>query len=118
MTDSLVETVLSFVRQSESWAIPIAFLVAFGVLLDALIVRSLLVPALSIDVGRAMWWPSRLSRPAGPGVEGGGAGGNGAAGSDKASRDAARAPGSPNGSGADADPRRDYPPLPDWTRVT
>jgi RND superfamily putative drug exporter len=36
--------------------------VAFGVLLDALIVRSLLVPALSYDVGRWIWWPSRLSR--------------------------------------------------------
>ena len=40
----------------------LAFLVAFGVLLDALVVRSLLVPALSLDVGRAMWWPSRLAR--------------------------------------------------------
>ncbi|WP_285761421.1 MMPL family transporter [Nocardiopsis ansamitocini] len=40
----------------------LAFLVAFGVLLDALIVRSLLVPALSLDVGRAMWWPSKLGR--------------------------------------------------------
>ena len=40
----------------------IAFIVAFGVLLDALIVRSLLVPALSYDVGKAIWWPSKLSR--------------------------------------------------------
>ncbi|WP_017538475.1 MMPL family transporter [Nocardiopsis halophila] len=40
----------------------LAFLVSFGVLLDALLVRSLLVPALSLDVGRRMWWPSRLSR--------------------------------------------------------
>ncbi|HLU72131.1 MAG TPA: MMPL family transporter [Nonomuraea sp.] len=40
----------------------LAFLVAFGVLLDALVVRSLLVPALSLDLGRRMWWPSRLSR--------------------------------------------------------
>ncbi len=40
----------------------IAFLVAFGVLLDTLIVRSLLVPALTIDIGRRIWWPSRLSR--------------------------------------------------------
>lgn len=40
----------------------IAFIVAFGVLLDALIVRSLLVPALSYDIGKAIWWPSRLSR--------------------------------------------------------
>ncbi|HEX6340334.1 MMPL family transporter [Umezawaea sp.] len=40
----------------------IAFLVAFGVLLDTLIVRSLLVPALTVDIGRAVWWPSALSR--------------------------------------------------------
>jgi RND superfamily putative drug exporter len=40
----------------------IGFIVAFGVLLDALVVRSLLVPALSYDVGRFIWWPSKLSR--------------------------------------------------------
>jgi len=38
----------------------IAFIVAFGVLLDAVIVRSLLVPALAYDIGPAIWWPSRL----------------------------------------------------------
>jgi RND superfamily putative drug exporter len=40
----------------------IAFIVAFGVLLDTLVVRSLLVPALSYDVGRRIWWPSALAR--------------------------------------------------------
>jgi RND superfamily putative drug exporter len=40
----------------------IAFIVGFGVLLDTIIVRSLLVPALSYDIGRAIWWPSRLGR--------------------------------------------------------
>ncbi|MDP3890534.1 MMPL family transporter, partial [Nocardioides sp.] len=40
----------------------IAFIVAFGVLLDALIVRSLLVPALSYDIGPMIWWPSSLAR--------------------------------------------------------
>jgi len=40
----------------------LAFTVAFGVLLDTLIVRSLLVPALTVEMGRATWWPSRLSR--------------------------------------------------------
>jgi putative drug exporter of the RND superfamily len=42
----------------------IAFLVAFGVLLDTLVVRSLLVPALGYDMGRVIWWPSALARPA------------------------------------------------------
>jgi RND superfamily putative drug exporter len=37
-------------------------LIAFGVLLDTLIVRSVLVPALALDLGRAIWWPSRLWR--------------------------------------------------------
>jgi RND superfamily putative drug exporter len=44
--------------------IEVGFLVAFGVLLDALLVRSVLVPALTLLIGRRMWWPSRLSRPA------------------------------------------------------
>ena len=40
----------------------IAFIVAFGVLLDTLVVRSLLVPALAYDIGRPIWKPSRLAR--------------------------------------------------------
>ncbi|MFH8801924.1 MMPL family transporter [Streptomyces sp. NPDC017936] len=40
----------------------IAFIVAFGVLLDTLVVRSLLVPALVRDIGARAWWPGRLSR--------------------------------------------------------
>ncbi|GAB3152765.1 MMPL family transporter [Micromonospora sonneratiae] len=36
--------------------------VAVGVLLDTIVVRSLLVPALSYDIGPPLWWPSRLSR--------------------------------------------------------
>jgi len=40
----------------------LAFIVAFGVLLDTFVVRSLLVPALAYDIGRKIWWPSRLSR--------------------------------------------------------
>ncbi len=35
----------------------ISFIVAFGVLLDTFVVRSLLVPGLIHDVGRASWWP-------------------------------------------------------------
>lgn len=40
----------------------IAFIVAFGVLLDTFVVRSVLVPALSYDIGKRIWWPSRLGR--------------------------------------------------------
>lgn len=42
--------------------IEVGVTVAFGVLLDTLVVRSILVPALTVDVGRLIWWPSRLSR--------------------------------------------------------
>ncbi|GCE76261.1 MMPL family transporter [Cellulomonas biazotea] len=41
----------------------LAVIVAFGVLLDTTVVRSLLVPALVHDIGDRTWWPSRLSRP-------------------------------------------------------
>ena len=40
----------------------IGFIVAFGVLLDTFVVRSLIVPALVIDVGKRVWWPSRLAK--------------------------------------------------------
>lgn len=46
--------------------VQIAFIVAFGVLLDTLVVRSLLVPALAYDIGPRVWWPSRLSRETTP----------------------------------------------------
>ncbi|NDL55723.1 MMPL family transporter [Phytoactinopolyspora sp. XMNu-373] len=40
-----------------SFLIQIAFIVAFGVLLDTFVVRSLLVPALAYDIGSRVWWP-------------------------------------------------------------
>ena len=38
------------------------FAVALGVLLDTIVVRSVLVTALNLDLGRVMWWPSALWR--------------------------------------------------------
>ncbi|WP_242473258.1 MMPL family transporter [Blastococcus sp. TML/M2B] len=48
--------------------LPLTFLtqlgiaVALGVLLDTMVVRSVLVTALNLDLGRHMWWPSRLAQ--------------------------------------------------------
>jgi putative drug exporter of the RND superfamily len=51
--------------------LPLVFLtqlgitVAFGVLLDTFLVRSILVPALVLDIGPPVWWPSALARKSG-----------------------------------------------------
>jgi len=44
----------------------IGFVVAFGVLLDTFIVRSILVPALVLDIGPAVWKPSSLDQKSPP----------------------------------------------------
>jgi RND superfamily putative drug exporter len=44
----------------------IGMAVALGVLLDTIVVRAVLVTALNLDLGRVMWWPSRLWRDDGP----------------------------------------------------
>jgi putative drug exporter of the RND superfamily len=41
--------------------------VALGVLLDTLVVRSILVPALTFELGERTWWPRRLRREPPPG---------------------------------------------------
>jgi putative drug exporter of the RND superfamily len=50
------------------------FIVAFGVLLDTFVVRTVLVPALTLSLGSKVWWPSALSRgpECAPSEDGGG----------------------------------------------
>ncbi|HET9740344.1 MAG TPA: MMPL family transporter [Solirubrobacteraceae bacterium] len=40
----------------------IGFVVAFGVLLDTFLVRSVLVPAIVLKLGPSVWWPSKLAQ--------------------------------------------------------
>lgn len=44
------------------FTVQLGLLVAVGVLLDAFIVRALLVQSLTLDIGPRVWWPGRLSR--------------------------------------------------------
>lgn len=53
--------------------VQLAFIVAFGVLLDTVLVRSLLVPALAYDIGPRLWWPGKPGRPGSGAVAGDGA---------------------------------------------
>lgn len=43
-------------------AIQIGLIVSIGVLLDAIIVRTLLIPTLAADFGPRMWWPGHPAR--------------------------------------------------------
>lgn len=40
----------------------LAFVVAFGVLLDTIVIRSLLVPAIVHQIGEATWWPAKTTK--------------------------------------------------------
>jgi RND superfamily putative drug exporter len=40
----------------------LGLVVPIGILIDALVVRTLLVPALAVDIGDRVWWPGALAR--------------------------------------------------------
>jgi RND superfamily putative drug exporter len=48
----------------------IGFVVAFGVLLDTFLVRSVLVPSIVLTIGPRFWWPSKLAATDGGGPDG------------------------------------------------
>ncbi|GGM21165.1 putative membrane protein ActII-3 [Micromonospora sonchi] len=50
--------------------VQMAIIISVGVLLDTFLVRSLLVPALALNIGRHTWWPGKASSAAGRGVGG------------------------------------------------
>jgi RND superfamily putative drug exporter len=93
----------------------IGFAIALGVLFDALVVRTTLVPALGFILGRTLWWPSPLSKISmpkrKPDPETGG-------GFTWLGPDIGGPPETNGHDGGPARPGADSPDLPDWTRVT
>ena len=59
----LAATFASMVTLPLVFMVEMGFAVALGVLVDTFIVRSLLLPALSYDLGRRIWAPGRLAKP-------------------------------------------------------
>lgn len=85
----------------------IGFAIAVGVLFDALVVRTLLVPALGFMLGEKLWWPAKLSAVDGANVE-----------PPQIGVPAQQQPQvSPLPPQTDGPPPRIETPLPDWTRV-
>ena len=62
----LAGTFATLTTLPSTFTVQLGFAVAFGVLLDAFVVRSVLVTALNLDLGRWTWWPGRLWRTTDP----------------------------------------------------
>ncbi len=57
----LAATFSVFATIPTVFAAEIGTAIALGVLLDTFIVRSVLVSALTLDIGRTIWWPGKLA---------------------------------------------------------
>jgi putative drug exporter of the RND superfamily len=57
----LAGTFAALATLPSTFTTELGFAVAFGILLDTIVVRSVLVTALNLDVGHWMWWPSKLA---------------------------------------------------------
>jgi len=95
----LVLTVVAGSGSGGSQVRDIGLGLAFGILMDTFLVRTLLVPSTVVLLGRWNWWPSRMGRRAGTG--GPGQAGPGQAGPSQADRAGAAAPGVATVGGAD-----------------
>jgi len=62
----LAGTFAALATLPSTFTTELGFAVAFGILLDTIVVRSVLVTALNLDVGRWMWWPSKLAQTPDP----------------------------------------------------
>jgi putative drug exporter of the RND superfamily len=62
----LAGTFAALATLPSTFSTELGFAVAFGILLDTIVVRSVLVIALNLDVGRWTWWPSKLAHTPDP----------------------------------------------------
>ena len=62
----LAGTFAALATIKATFLVELGFTIAFGILLDTIVVRSVLVTALNLDIGRWMWWPSKLAQKPDP----------------------------------------------------